>query len=138
MQTFLVYPDFRESARILDYKRLGKQRPECKQIYFANTVPGYAWSRHPMVVMWAGFEYALLEYAQVICKEWIRRGYNDSLLVEFEEYQVRHKDTGLPPWLGNDRFHRSHRSNLLRKDPVFYGQYGWKEPDNLPYYWPVG
>jgi hypothetical protein len=32
MQTFLPYPDFRESARVLDNKRLGKQRVECLQI----------------------------------------------------------------------------------------------------------
>jgi hypothetical protein len=31
----------------------------------------------------------------------------------------------------------SHRSNLLRKDPVFYGQYGWNVPPDLPYFWPV-
>ncbi|MFN7881952.1 MAG: pyrimidine dimer DNA glycosylase/endonuclease V, partial [bacterium] len=32
MQTFLPSPSFAESARILDNKRLGKQRVECKQI----------------------------------------------------------------------------------------------------------
>ena len=33
MQTFLPYPDFRESLESLDYKRLGKQRVEAWQIY---------------------------------------------------------------------------------------------------------
>jgi hypothetical protein len=32
MQTFLPYPDFQTSAKILDNKRLGKQRVEAKQI----------------------------------------------------------------------------------------------------------
>ena len=32
MQTFLPYPDFRQSAACLDYRRLGKQRVEGVQI----------------------------------------------------------------------------------------------------------
>ena len=40
-----------------------------------------------------------------------------------------------PIWLGNKRLHASHRSNLLRKKPDFYKNYGWKEPHDLPYYW---
>jgi hypothetical protein len=43
----------------------------------------------------------------------------------------------MPPWWGDPAFHASHRSNLLRKDPVWYGQFGWAEPPDLPYVWPV-
>ena len=32
MQTFLPFPDFKMSAQVLDYKRLGKQRVEALQI----------------------------------------------------------------------------------------------------------
>ena len=42
----------------------------------------------------------------------------------------------MPPWLGDDRVHSSHRSNLLNKDQEFYSQYNWKEPNNMEYYWP--
>lgn len=42
-----------------------------------------------------------------------------------------------PPWLGDERVHSSHRSNLLRKDAQFYGQYAWAETNDLPYLWPV-
>ena len=35
MQTFLPYPDFQISASVLDYRRLGKQRVECKQLLTA-------------------------------------------------------------------------------------------------------
>jgi hypothetical protein len=42
-----------------------------------------------------------------------------------------------PPWLGNEDFHRSHRSNLLRKYPEHYRQFWPDEPDNLPYFWPT-
>ena len=26
---------------------------------------------------------------------------------------------------------------LLRKDPDYYGRFGWSEPPDLPYFWPV-
>jgi len=42
----------------------------------------------------------------------------------------------LPPWIGQENFHASHRSNLLRKKPDHYGQFGWDEPRDLPYVWP--
>lgn len=32
MQTFLPFAEFKETACILDYRRLGKQRVEAKQI----------------------------------------------------------------------------------------------------------
>jgi len=43
----------------------------------------------------------------------------------------------MPLWLGNTELHASHRSNLLRKDKLFYAQYGWNESADLPYVWPV-
>lgn len=39
MQTFLPYPDFAECARVLDDKRLGKQRVECVDILRAMQPP---------------------------------------------------------------------------------------------------
>ncbi len=39
-------------------------------------------------------------------------------------------------WLGDDAFHRAHRSNLLRKDPEWYGAVFDDVPDHLPYVWP--
>lgn len=43
----------------------------------------------------------------------------------------------LPPWLGDEDFHRSHRSSLLRKDPEHYRPLFPDDPDDLPYVWPV-
>ena len=43
----------------------------------------------------------------------------------------------LPPWLGDESLHRSHRSALLRKDPGWYGPRFPDVPDDLPYVWPV-
>lgn len=135
MQTFLPYPSFRDSAACLDYRRLGKQRVEAKQILLA-LANGGAWSNHPATKMWRGYERALACYGYVICAEWLQRGYKDTLLQFFADH-----DGGLgystPSWLGNSDFHASHRSNLLRKDPEFYGQFGWTESPDLPYIWPV-
>jgi hypothetical protein len=43
----------------------------------------------------------------------------------------------LPPWLGDDAFHRSHRSALVRKDPNTYAPLFADASNNLPYIWPT-
>jgi hypothetical protein len=137
MQTFLPYPDFAESARVLDRKRLGKQRSETVIIYksLVGAYPSGGWDQHPATKMWAGCEDALAVYGRAICLEWRSRGYRDTLL---DWFQNRTSQVSVfPSWMGNENFHRSHRSNLLRKDPVHYRQYWPDEPDDLPYIWPV-
>jgi hypothetical protein len=139
MQTFLPYPDFQESARVLDYRRLGKQRVEAKQIFLALTEPTYGWKNHPAVKMWRGAEDALLSYGIAMCEEWRARGYNDTMLSWFIEKRLARppSDRQLPIWLGDVNFHLSHQSNLLRKDGAFYRPVFPTVPDNLPYVWPV-
>ena len=134
MQTFLPYADYIRSAKCLDYRRLGKQRVECKQIMLALTTPTYGWQSHPAVVMWRDSEESLALYGLTMCLEWRMRGYSDSLMPFF-----RDRVTALaipPPWLGMDAVHESHQSNLLRKDPSFYAQFGWSVGPDLPYVWP--
>lgn len=138
MQTFLPYPDFEESARCLDMRRLGKQRVETWQIYLALTKEGYGWKNHPAVKMWKDYEEALLVYGKAICKEWIRRGYKDTMHNRFvEEHNKRVSLTIYPCWLGYYSFHKSHRSNLLRKDPDHYRKFFPDIPDDLEYIWPI-
>jgi len=137
MNTFLPYSDFQKSAQCLDYKRLGKQRVEAWQIYLALTQENYGWKNHPIVKMWKGYEFSLLRYGMAICEEWKSRGYNDSMLDKFiSKYDIT-KDKGNPKWVGNRKFNSAMRSNLLRKDKNYYSKFGWKESDNLPYYWIV-
>ena len=138
MQTFLPYSDFKQTAQCLDYRRLGKQRVEAKQILMAllNLTNSKAWRNHPATKMWRGHEGALAKYAYTICDEWIQRGYKDSLKDFFHQYMST-LDTTNPDWLGDEELHSSHRSNLLRKDSNYYSKYNWSEPDNLPYKWPV-
>jgi hypothetical protein len=142
MQTFLPYPDFAQSAKCLDMRRLGKQRVEVLQLLKA-LIAGGGWSNHPATKMWRGYEQALTDYGFAIIEEWVERGYKDSCrdkiyeLISGVAENWWPGETVLPPWLGNEEFHAAHRSNLLRKDPVHYGQFGWTESDDLPYIWPV-
>ena len=72
----------------------------------------------------------LAVYHNTIIEEWISRGYRNSMKII-----VPNIAPISPSWLGNPDFHASHRSNLLRKDPEHYAQFGWTESDNLPYVW---
>jgi hypothetical protein len=51
-----------------------------------------------------------------------------------ERFEV-HTDFELPYWFGDDEFHRSHQSNLLRKDLDFYSKHFIGVPDTLAYKW---
>lgn len=165
MQTFLPLASYAASLAVLDYRRLGKQRVECKQllrsmvksgiipldypgIKVRDLFPEYStdaeiqewiltsrggWVNHPARKMWEKNPADLALYHDLCILEWECRGYNNSMpLIHNGEVE---EDTG-PKWLGNEAFHASHRSNLLRKDPEWYGQFGWEEPHDLPYIWP--
>lgn len=132
MQTFLPYPDFKQSAQCLDWRRLGKQRVEARQILNALEGKSYGWRNHPATKMWVGFENALGEYLNTVISEWISRGYRNNMATYLVTYPII-----FPLWLGDLDFHASHRSNLLRKMPDWYGKFDWTEPNNLPYVWPI-
>jgi len=115
MQCFLPYSDFDESAKCLDYRRLGKQRVECLQIL--NVLEKYPhkckfcgrgldcdmdtdgtcrdgkhcypistpWYNHPAVLMWKNHKEMLIAYGYVICQEWKMRGYKDNLIHKFKD-----------------------------------------------------
>lgn len=134
MQTFLPYPNFADSVKILDYKRLGKQRVETFQVLniLLNRTSTKGWRNHPVTRMWTGYEEALKLYQNYTILEWINRGYNNTM--EFEE--IDPYSLAMPFWFGDDKLHQSHRSNLLRKDHEYYSQY-FDEPADLEYHWPV-
>jgi hypothetical protein len=146
MQTFLPYPDFAATAAVLDPRRLGKQRVEALQVLRASIRPGYGWRHHPVAKMWAGYLEALVCYGLVVCAQWRSTGRADTvtttLLGEFSR-PVRDQPAlaaagELPPWLGWEPLHRSHRSALLRKDPSYYRlRFEPDLPDDLRYEWPV-
>ena len=132
MQTFLPYADFALSAKVLDRARLGKQRIE------VLTILRGGWANHPASKMWRGYEWWLAQYGIIICKEWISRGYQDTTLNKILEINESFPElpSDEPYWLGNNEFHLSHQSNLVRKFPEHYKKYFPDVPDNLPYIWP--
>lgn len=137
MQTFLPYADFKETAKVLDRQRLGKQRVETLQIMKSLCDPEYGWKNHPVVKMWRGHEGVLYEYQQAICNEWTSRGYKDTCLEKTTDIMSgKALIFTKPAWLGDEELHLSHRSNLVRKLPEVYGIL-WDVEDNLPYIWPV-
>jgi len=137
MQTFLPYPDFAASAKTLDMKRLGKQRVETMQLLRTITGRSLGWQNHPAAKMWKGYAPALLSYGMAICDEWLGRGYKDTCKDKMLALLPLSPAPLLPAWIGDPAVHASHRSNLVRKDPVWYGQWGWEEGPALPYVWPV-
>eukprot|EP00850_Spirogloea_muscicola_P017682 SM000154S01417 [mRNA] locus=s154:248084:249685:+ [translate_table: standard] len=137
LQTFLPFPDFAASVRSLDNRRLGKQRVEAFQIL--NVITGKAksnaWKNSPVVRMWRGYADALALYYNECLREWSSRGFRNVIL---EPVPVPVAESAeMPAWFGDKELHASHRSNLLRKDPEFYGQYRWPEAADKPYVWPV-
>jgi Pyrimidine dimer DNA glycosylase len=150
MQTFTPYSDFEKSLRTLDLKRLGKQRVEVIQIVRALTVPGYAWSSHPAVLMWKGYEEALGRFGLTSCEVWTERGFGDSCaatiaadlraagIAEIRSYEELAANDALPPWLFDEAVQLSHRSALLRKDAEHYRPlFPPDTPWDLDYVWPV-
>ncbi len=151
----MPHPDFRRSAQLLDDRRLGKQRVETLQIMqvlvklrWDNSVGEIevfeprGWRNHPAVLMWQGYELALLGYERQVCDEWTSRGYKDTCLPKTLGLVRRwHGDDAPeyvdPPWLGDEFLHRSHQSNLIRKDADFYRPLFPGVSAEEPYVWPT-
>ena len=137
MQTFLPLPDYFESFMTLDRSRLGNQ------VYREGiTLIGGGWPNHPASRMWRGYQYQLACYlaAGVDAMEargWYRQGTIEKWRGFFEQFRKTLTPCDIPLWLGLEEFHASHRSNLLRKNSEWYGQFGWKESTDLPYIWPT-
>jgi hypothetical protein len=122
---------------------------ETIQVVRALTWPGYGWANHPAVLMWKGFEEALGRYGFTCCQAWTELGFGDSCALTIAtDLRAAGIDTvrtqaelaladALPPWLGDEALHRSHRSALVRKDQAHYRPLFPDIPDDLPYVWPV-
>jgi len=145
MQTFApLGTDIVAGFRTLDYRRLGKQRVEALQILnalrkvdkYGNPTSTPGWVNHPATKMWAGNERALARYGVACCIEWCRRGYNDTLLNGFLNLSLELPGRlEMPDFL--NEIADSHKSNLIRKNPVHYKAFWPDMPDDIPYVWPT-
>jgi hypothetical protein len=133
MQVFVPYPDIRLSVAALDPKRLGNQiYRECLTLIRGG------WPNHPASRAWTGHFHALALYSLAGLDELDSRGrHYPHHRATFEQYLSQFPDTGFPKWWGREDVHRSHASNLLRKDPAFYGPKFPGVPADLPYIWPT-
>lgn len=142
MQTFLPYEDFQKSLKVLDNKRLGKQRVEARQI--VNILTGKqnsnAWVNHPAIRMWEGYVPCLMLYTDLCIFEWIDRGFKNTM----EIYPAYEYGVAIAPpkpwWLGNEDFHRAMRARLIQKNEEYYlpifGEID-KGFNDSKYFWPV-
>jgi len=174
MQTFLPYPDFKKSADSLDwqypvYNRLTGQVKD--GIAIAGTLLGLYGDKgnftHPAVQMWNLCECLLVNYTWDCLFTLERKvlplhpdwNYNDwegqlaklqelavkkVFMVFGDDYDFAESGMPTPKWLGDERFHSSHRAVLLGKNFKWYSQFGWTEEPAVrnekgkwPYWWPV-
>lgn len=141
MQTFLPYTDFTKSARVLDSKRLNKQIVEAYQLLTSKLSN----LNHPAYLMWEHSKNTLKDYTLEFCKEYTLR-FNRTHKVYENIIDLEFSDESLcflnDPKYDIDLFTLTHRVNLVRKDPDFYGC-KFKELladiDKYPkgYYWPI-
>lgn len=141
MQTFLPYPSFKQSAAALDYRRLGKQRVEVLQLLnsikkLKNNEPVRGWKNHPCRKMWHNYTNALVNYGLDICTEWKNRGYNDTCYEKIIAHMDYNNCVKIPPFIGDEKFHLSHKSMLIQKMPEYYRSMWPDVPDNIEYVWP--
>lgn len=140
MQTFVPEKTFEASVRVLDNKRLGKQRVETLQIMKALAGLSKGWVNHPATRMWKGYENALMLYQTATVREWLHRGYNDTCFDKTKAVWLEHFCSGrvdVPHWWGDNRVHDSHKSALVFKDPVWYNEFYPNVIGEYNYYWPV-
>lgn len=149
MMTFRPYANHQQSAKVLDYRRLGKQRVEAYQIMSAMMAQATGeqggWTNHPIVLMWAGRRNPyldhhcgqmhlddLIKYYYSMATEWERRGYNHSMDYKVLPFQLMTSKFGDKlayladhplPWGPKNEL--QHKHILLRKDPEHYGRF-WR------------
>ncbi len=114
MQTFVPLSSFAASADKLDIVRLRNQ------FYREGlTLIRGGWPNHPASKMWRGYESALALYLLACADELTERGFyypqHIAEVMLFLPNGNRNADIELPPWIGDERVHSSHRANLLRK-----------------------
>lgn len=114
MQVFIIGTPF-ETAMNLDKRRLNKQIIECRQILDALN-GAKAWSNHPCVLQYRGYEKWLRNYLRVL-HNWHIGGvphhfYNDMA------------NKSRPPFHTQEYFDQMKR-RLYTKDPVHYAQWAY-------------
>jgi hypothetical protein len=140
IQVFSPYPSFIDISNCLDKRRLFKQKVEIYQIFNCIALGDKAkgWKNHPAVSMVRGYELFFIDYGLEIANSCSQLGYKDTLIPKIKAFKDVFQGEYKKPWYwGNEKFHLSHKSNLIRKFPEHYRKFWPDVPDNLPYFWPT-
>lgn len=144
MITFLPWNSYRECAKSLDNARLRNQVFEAKIIY--ETIVRESGCREfgknsgvnsaPMFHMWRGWAPSLLRYTSEMIEECeARRLWIDPIWRSFVYLHIENAE--LPPFMGDERLHKSHRKALVFKKPEWYLPQFKMKGEEHQYFFPV-
>ena len=111
MQIFIIGTPL-ETAKVLDNRRLNKQIIECHQILDALN-DAKAWSNHPVVLQYRGYEEWLKLYTKVL-EEYCNSNYSVAEAID---------SVMVPPSFHNEEFFNQMKRRLYTKDNNHYRQY---------------
>lgn len=135
---------FGRTAQDLERVTLGYQIEQAFDVFVALTteaetdVP----DTHPVLRMWEGYEIALAAYGMELGLEFtVGRHMAEDRFWQFsagvKAFKKSMNETYLaPPWKDDADVCRSHRSNLMRRQPGVYGDTWPRTPELMPYLWP--
>ncbi len=138
--TFHPYADFKETFKVLDYRRLGKQRQEALQILKALLGLANHYKSQAAAKAWKGYESTLCIYGALCCDEWKQRGYIDNTKSIFEAIYykyLKNEPVIYPRWIGYEPYHSNQRARLLAKNYIHYSQFKWEEEPTDTYEFPT-
>lgn len=145
MITWFTRFSFDRTAEDLTTQTLGWQLEEFRDVWSAmiGSNDGEIPDNHPVLRMWEGYEFALGTYGMALCDQFtrVRRQLDSTLYDVYYDIQDIKKDDKefvyeAPPWFKDADVCRSHRSNLMRREPSNYKRTWPKTPENMPYLWP--
>lgn len=133
----MPYSDYKKCAKVLDKKRLLKQRVEALQIVNIleklekNPDAKVGFMHHPIVKMWKGHIDSLKLYCNTMILESISRKCNNTMkLYDLPKSNSKPESKIVHPWwISFSHLNYSHQASLLRKDPDHYHKYFYDLPD---------
>jgi len=134
MITFLPHANVKKSIECLDTNTLGQQRIDIRTILDTLNPkhPSKHLRWHPAVRMWRGYEIMLKGLLDECVMEYMRRGRRNRMVIS----RVNYAQMRIPLWWGGPT-HGTHRVALMKKNPSWYNQFGWKEPSGQKIHWPI-
>lgn len=116
-----------QTAMALDALRLNKQIVECDQILAA--LGGVkAWSNHPCVLQYRGYEKWLCHYRD--CLSFYKRGHYNLAKIESHYATVCH-----PVEWHTDEYYEQMKRRLYTKDPKYYAVWSYLGTSDENWYW---